>query len=544
MPPPPDAYDPDDTPTRDAPSAEEVARWLDVLPGIVEERDRRAAPALVEIVLRARLDDVDRAPFVAALGSLEDVRVVPRLEQVLRDRTAPRPLRLAALEVLAATPLRDRGPDQVLADLRSRDDLIQAHGYDQLDAPLADWIPRGASSRSAVVRLHAVDAACLLSRTRPLVEVLRRALVDPAPPVREAACRAAYFDEPLALGFALTERLDDDDPDVRAAAHLALEEYPQVGVLLALGDLAGSSNDEGLAEATLETLVIRIWMALRAGDATVRRHVSEWLRPARWLVDEVIAAWDPSQDQLSDGPDDEDTGPIAPEGRASIAGLHREVIEGVLDPDSSPDLLRLVLLAHDWTDADEHARDVLAACARSERWELRGLCCQALRDTGDLEALLRAAGDPEGTIRGAALVGLASSPDLTDEQAGDALQRAREALLDPWARPVAGDAALAVLTTHGTRTEAARALVDELSRAEDRDGLFHGALAAVRRMRVEEAVPALLAIVSAPVYASVHSHVGALRALRTLGHPRDRIHLRHLRGVDHLAVQVELAHWG
>lgn len=511
------------------------------LPRVMDERDRSATLSLLPIVLSPTLDAADRAPFVAALASLEDPRVTEPLEQALRDRTASIELRAAALDILSSTPLRDRGPERVLADLRSRDPFVQAFGYDQVDAPLADWIPRGAASDAALVRRHAVDAACLLTRTRPLVRAVQTALDDPEPEVREAACRVAYFDEPLALGWPLIERLDDDDADVREAAHMALEEYPQVAVLLALADLDGASRDEGLVSDTLEALVNRIWAAMRRGSPRVRRAISEWLRPVRWLVDGAIAEGGEREGTGDDGENGESERAFT---RPDIESLHAEVREAVLDPDSPPQLVRHVLAAHDWSGASSRTASLLHACAESSCWELRGLACRGLADRRDVDVLLRTAGDPEGVVRGAALSSLATL-DLTDRsEVGDVLERARATLLDPWLRPVAGDSALAALVRHADRTEVVRALVDELSRAEDRDGLFRGVIAAVRRHRIEEAIPSLLAMVAAPVVASVNSHVDALVALRAMEHPRDRIHLSHLRGIDHLSVQAELAEWG
>jgi hypothetical protein len=155
-----------------------------------------------------------------------------------------------------------------------------------------------------------------------------------------------------------------------------------------------------------------------------------------------------------------------------------------------------------------------------------------------LEALAR---DREPVVRRAAFI---AALDLETTAGPGLLDAAREALADRWVRSTAGDNALAVVAALAGPGEVEEVVLDELSRPDDRDGLFLGAVHLARLASIQRAVPALLAIVNAPVVASVAAHHAALQSLRSLGHPRTRIDLRHLDGVDHLDVQAELGEWG
>jgi HEAT repeat protein len=111
-------------------------------------------------------------------------------------------------------------------------------------------------------------------------------------------------------------------------------------------------------------------------------------------------------------------------------------------------------------------------------------------------------------------------------------------------RPIAGDDALALVAELGRRADAERAVLAELARTDDRDGLWLGAIHLAARLEMEAAVPHLRRIASSPVVASVLPHVAALAALRALGRRGNGLDLSRLESLDHLEVQRELGEWG
>ena len=120
---------------------------------------------------------------------------------------------------------------------------------------------------------------------------------------------------------------------------------------------------------------------------------------------------------------------------------------------------------------------------------------------------------------------------------------ARDVLKDPWARPTAGDDALQYLGELGSVADVEEAVLAELSRPDDRDGLWLGAIAVAQEERVEDAVDPLIDLVETEVVGSVRAHVAALGAIRDLGAVTRTVDLAHLEGIDHLEVQRELGEW-
>jgi hypothetical protein len=169
------------------------------------------------------------------------------------------------------------------------------------------------------------------------------------------------------------------------------------------------------------------------------------------------------------------------------------------------------------------------------------MAARPLAETGQIHELAALASDREPVVRRAAYVAILDRTEIDDPRF---LAAAMDSLADPRTRPTVGDHALAVVAAQGRPSDLESAVLDELARPDDRDGLFLGAVHLARLADVRRAVPALLAIVNAPVVSGVGVHVAALEALRSMGHPRSRIDLRHLDGVDHLDVQRELGEWG
>jgi hypothetical protein len=197
-----------------------------------------------------------------------------------------------------------------------------------------------------------------------------------------------------------------------------------------------------------------------------------------------------------------------------------------------------MLVFHDWSGAGPAGLAVARACAASPNWSLRQGAAFALAEMRARADLVGLASDREPVVRRAAFEGLR----MIGEPRG--IAPALAALADSAMRPIAGDDALALVATLAEPEQAERAVVAELERPDDRDGMWLGAIQLARRMRLASARPHLGRIARSPVTSSVLPHVAALSALRRLGPPRQPLPLGHLDATDHLEVQRELGEWG
>jgi HEAT repeat protein len=510
-------------------------RWLERLEEIREDEDRGAVLPLLRWFLSGGLDEGRLVDVAETLRLLQDVRCAAPLERVVLDASAARQMRSVALQVLVSLPANGPSRERARALANDHDPLVRAYGLHFLPGLDAGLIVAGASDPDAVVRRAALDAMMSVTRTRPLVDALLRAFRDPDDGVRELACRVALFDEPVAATWGLLHCIADPCEDVRWAAYDALEDFPCVAVLLALADARGAGEDGAVAAAALDAVAAKVGRRMAEADPTSRRRLERWSGPVSWLLEEVLFGL-----QLEPEDDDACTGHLDAELQAATeaAQLGGEQVEAILTSDTAPHSVQRHLLVHGpWQRLGGRGLALARTASKSPQWTLREASVFALSDLDARDDLLRVARDREPFVRRAALHLLRRIGEPR------AVEAAREVLADPVHRPVAGDDALEVLVALGRVDEAERALVDELSRPDDRDGLFLGAIDLVRQRRVDRAVPALLAIVNAPVVASTGPHVRALRALRELGHRRDRIDLSHLEGLDHLEVQAELGAW-
>lgn len=515
-----------------------------------DDGDRRRSFEVLDAFLSAGLDP-DRAARVAdALVALEDPRCGPVLLEVAHDPRRPPHVRAAAVEILAATPWDDPPHDASVAWSQSHDPFVRALGVQYLDAPDGRLIAAAASDPEPIVRRTAVEAMASLVRTRELVAALRRALRDEDALVREVACRVALFDEPVEASWELLRGLSDDAAVVRAAAYDALEWFPRVSVLLALADARASSPDHEPADTVLGVLAARVHEAVEGASPGARRRLERWAGPVTWLLDASKVRRRAVRGDVARSAGAEARGTAGTPDRAEPRRVDVAAASKLLlDPGTSPIVQRELLARRSWARAGRRGLEVLAACAAGGNWGLRQLTARPLAAVASsgaaapaaTDVLAALASDREPVVRRAAFVAVLERPEIRD---GRFIEAARAALREPRARPTAGDHAMALVASHGGADEIARTVLDELSRPDDRDGLFLGAIHLARLANVPRAVPALLALVNAPIVASVLAHVAALQTLRAFGHPRSRIDLRHLDGVDHLDVQRELGEWG
>lgn len=499
--------------------------------------DRSSSAELVERVLDPGLDD-ERDDVVAELVALEDPRHAATLEEAVLDRTRPQSVREAAFDVLERLPRDDPPRAALRAWARSDDALVRCYGVGFCGPAEEDLLAEAARHRDPLVRLAALESMMACTRTRALVSAAVQCLGDDEPALREAACRVALFDEPLAMVRGLLRAIDDRESAVRWAAYDALADFPTVAVALALAEPRGPFEDRearDCARASVRT-------ALRRGRENVpragRERFESWLRPAAWMLgppDEVrtddVGPLGPLR--RSDGPDDEGEADGGAPPPVDLAVAER----ALLDPDTHPAVLRMHLFERGWSESGERGVRLVRACLERGDWLLRLGVAGPLRDLRETSLLTRLAEDCEPVIARAGLAGLYRF----DCDAG--LDAARALLGDERARPVVGEDALEYVARFAPREETERVLVDELSRPDDRDGLFLSAAHGARRLESKACVPALLALVNAPVIGSVAAHGAALEALRSLGHPRAWIDLSALEDLDHLTIQFELAAW-
>ncbi len=545
--------------------------WLHRLPEVRESGDRRATLPLVSLLLRGtatchaegaaarRPPDDEMLEYETledvadALCVLEDPRCEQPLEAALLDVSGPWTLRAAALRVLSCLPCDDPPPLRVAGWLRDADGLVRAHAAGFLGPRDEEWLAALVRDPVPEVRRAAAEALVGATRTPALVGALRHALRDPDAIVRETACRAALFDEPVGVTYDLLHLLDDPDGDVRCGVYDALEDYPCASVLLALAD-ARSGTDGALAAATLDLLVARVGAALRAATGGAARRILRWATPARWLLEEefgVLAVGAPPLAAALAAPDaDARTafGGLAdarPAARPPVdVGAARRVLA---DADVPAGAHRDLLVSRDWSAAGNAGLTVLAAAAQARLWSERHGVAVALLDLarsgvpGASDALLALTEDAEPVVRRVALHA------LTHAREPRVVPPALAALADDRARAIAGDAALAAVASLAPRAVAERAILAELTGdGHDRDGLRLGAVHLAERSGLTAAAPALAALVSREIVGGPSVHVAALRALRTL-HPSraaaPQLDLAHLEGVDHLDVQAELGAW-
>ena len=507
--------------------------WLDRLEEVGRTRDRRASLPLLEALLDGGLDDEKAVEVADVLFDLEDPRCAPRLLAAVLDPSRRVIVRLAAAELYLHAPVDAPPRDHAVAWCRHHDPVLRRLGVALLDVPDLDLVAALASDPDADVRRSAVDSMCAMVRTPPLVEALRRSLADEDASVREVACRVALFDEPLEATWELLRALSDPSLGVRAAAFEALEWFPRVSVLLAVADARGGTEDTSAADETLTALVRRVLVTFSEASARARRRLERWGGPVTWLLD--AEARRAARRDVRERLEAED----AKEPKRRAVDVPRAAA-ALLSDEAPPQVQREHLLRRAWGRSGARGRELLRACAASRNWTLRQGAAAALVETGCADELSALAFDPEPQVRRAALAAVLDGSDSCDPRI---LEAARDVLGDAAARPTAGDQALALIAAYGPAGEIDRVVVSELSRPDDRDGLFLGAIHLARLAGARAAVPPLLALVNAPIVGSVMPHVSALRSLRALGHPRSRIDLSHLEGVDHLDVQCELGEW-
>jgi len=509
--------------------------WLDRLEEVGRTRDRRASLPLLDVLLDGSLDDERAVEVADVLFDLEDPRCAPRLLRAVLDPGRRTIVRLAAAELLLHLPVDAPPREQAAAWAHHHDPILRRFGVSLLDVPDLDLVAALVSDPDADVRRAAVDSMCAMVRTRPLVAALRRALADEDASVREVACRVALFDEPLEASWELLRALSDPSLGVRAAAFEALEWFPRVSVLLAVADARNGAEDPSAADEVLAVLVRRVLSTFSDASARARRRLERWGGPVTWLLDTEArrAARRAVRERAAAAAEPDEP----PKSRAVDVA---RAAQALLSDDAPPQIQREHLLRRSWERAGDRGREVLRACAASRNWSLRQGAAAGLLQTGCWDERATLAFDREPQVRRAALGAVLDGAEECDPRVLDA---ARAVLADPSARPTAGDQALATIAAFGTAAELERVVVAELSRPDDRDGLFLGAIHLARLAGTKRAVPPLLALVNAPVVASAMAHVAALRTLRALGHPRTRIDLSHLEGVDHLDVQCEIGEW-
>ena len=562
-PPAPGSTDPD-------PVGRSPRDWLPLLRDVRESGDRRATLALLTLLGvggsapydggaghddAEELDEDTLEDITDTLCVLEDPRSERPLEALLLDLARARDVREAALRVLSCLPCDDPPPLRVAAWLDDADGLVRAHAASFLGPRDEERLVALVHDPVVEVRRSAAEALVGATRTPGLVQALHHALRDPDPLVREIACRAALFDEPVAATYDLLHLLDDEDGDVRCGVYDALEDYPCVSVLLALTD-ACSGQDGGLAAATLEVLVARVGVALgAASDAGVRR-ILRWAAPVRWLLEEE---WEGARDDLReavsihaaiaggrarDAELDDDVEEMHGSATAERPPVNVVEAEYVLSDDNAPGTRqRDLLVSRDWGGAGNRGLAVLVESARSRLWSVRHGVAVALLDLvrsgapGAADELLRLTEDVEPVVRRIAIHALTHAADPR------VVQAALATLADDRARSIAGDAALQAIAHLAPGRVAERAILDELGGGHDRDGVRLGAVHLAERLRIQGAVPLLAAVAAAEVVSGPAVHVAALRALRSLNAPASIIDLAHLEGLDHLDVQAELGAW-
>lgn len=504
--------------------------WTSDLEAVRATGDRRASSALLDVFLTPETDEDRRAEIGVALRSLEDPRCAGPLRAAVLDPDLPSGLRSLALEVYAAIPVDVPARDEALAWSRSPDPVVRAFGTRALDVQDGESLAAAARDAEPLVRWCAADAIASIARTRPLVEAARRALADDDAAIREAGCRIALFDEPLDLTRDLLRALADESTAVRIAACDALEDYPRRSVLLALAEARGDGEAGLAAHLAFGGVVQRVKASFAEAGPRARRRLERWAEPVRWLLDDGSRAY---EEAASAAADDDEPGEDL---RLAFVDPH-EAVAVLLDDDAPPARQRRLLCGCDWSRSGAHGLAIARECARSANWSLRQGATRAFADLNAGEDLVALAADREPVVRRAALEALRR----IDERGG--LAAARATLADPAMRGTAGDEALALLCTLGTRAESRRAVLDELERPDDRDGLWLGAIQLARLLEIEEALPHLARIAEGEIVASVLPHVAALCALRELGAGRVRAALDRLEPLDHLEVQRELGEW-
>lgn len=502
--------------------------WTSRLAHVRDTGDRRASLPLLDRFFDPATGDDRRAEIAATLRTLEDVRCAEPLRRAVLDTDLGVDLRSLALEVLSGIPVDAAPREEALAWARSPDVVIRAFGVRALEVPDGDVLAAAAHDPAPLVRYAAVEAMASITRTRPLVQALRRALADEDATIREAACRVALFDEPLDATHELVRALSDESTAVRVAACDALEDFPRVAVLLALADTRGDSESGLAAHLAFEGIVRAVRGSMAEASPRALRRLARWSEPVRWLLEEPssdlvdLDAFDDALDAADPPPEDVDLG---------------EAESVLFDDDAPPSAQRRMLVVRSWAGSGDAGLALLRRCAESRNWSLRQGAAIALTEMGAADELVALGADPEPVVRRAVFEGLRK----LDEPRG--LVAARETLADPAMRPTAGDDALAVVAEFARPAEVARVLVSELSREDDRDGLWLGAIHIARRLEVEAAAPHLARIAEGPITSSVLPHVAALSALRELGRRRAGLDLSHLEALDHLEIQRELGEW-
>jgi HEAT repeat protein len=506
--------------------------WLTRLDDVRETGDRRASAALLAAFLAPETGDDRRTDVAVALRALEDVRCAEPLRRAVLDTELAPDLRSLALEIHAAIPVDAASRAEALEWARSSDVVVRAFGVRLLDVPDGEALAAASNDPEPLVRYAAMDAITSIARTTPLVDAARRALADEDAAIREAACRVALFDEPIGVTHDLLRALGDPSAAVRVAASDALEDFPRVSVLLALAEARGKSESGLAAELAFEAIVRRIREAMDDACAAARRRLERWCEPVRWLLEEraaesegVSALEQAIEDLDADGAGYER---VDPEAAAAV----------LFDDDAPPSVQRRMLVFRSWEDAGDTGRYVLRRCAASPNWSIRQGAALALAELRSADDVVPLTSDREPVVRRAAFEGLRRLEDVRG------VAPARETLADPELRPTAGDEAMALVVELARPAEAERMVVEELSRDDDRDGLWLGAIHLARHAEIEAAVPALRRIAEGPVTSSVLPHVAALAALRDLGRSARGLDLSHLEALDHLEVQRELGEWG
>ncbi len=524
--------------TFELPSPRFDETWSSRLREVRETGDRRATFALLEALFYEPLGASALDELCATLTALEDPRCVAPLEAALLDEARPTIVRAASLEVLQCVPRDEPARESVQAWLHDADPLVRAHGVAFLDAPDGGRLAAAMRDPDTLVRRSAAEAVVSLVRTSSLVDAVQRALRDVDPIVREAACRAALFDEPLPVLFDVLRLLGDHEPCVRRAACDALEDFPCVSVLLALADSRGVGDDPGTVDVALATVVRRVAFGLEGAEGSARRRLERWAAPASWVLEGARRDAARPRPERGDG-EDVGGGHELPRALVDVDAAARVLS----DDDASPGAQREMLLARSWTRAGDAGLAVLEDCATHSSWALRNGAAIALYDVAGggnsraMDRLTALSDDTEVIVRRTAVEALARLGDRR------ALPGARALLGDSRSRATAGDVALDAISRLAPEQEAAAAVLGELACDDDRDGLLLGAVHLAERLGLEAAGPELAHVASEPVVSGVGCHVAALRALRGFGQRPPDLDLSHLEGLDHLDVQRELGAW-
>lgn len=252
-----------------------------------------------------------------------------------------------------------------------------------------------------------------LAEEQPTTTVLDAYLTDPDPQVRRTAIATLTETTPDGFGLALVRALQDDAPEVRAAAGTSLRELAEIlgnpespGADRELGDHLRATVTS--ADAQVRATAVELLRVLRLGDAPVfHRALGDQDIQVRLQAVEGLVSLDEAT-LLAEAAQD----PVREVRVAVAAGLGT-----VGDPCSVPALTTLTADLDVLVRAAAHEAagelgcpppldDAASWALNDEAWEVRRGAAQALGAAPRLfgvEALTTAAGDPHPEVRKAAV---------------------------------------------------------------------------------------------------------------------------------------------